>query len=414
MYNLKIKKKYLGFILCCIGLFVFPYILRNRISTSIAAFNIIFYIGLFICFYNGVLKSPLKRQEKLSWKIWYIIFFIFSFILLFFVIKNGYGYDYKIRVVFCNVLPALIVFAIIPKEEDIKKLSDYWFWFLKVICYLMVIGGLFDKLIGNRLQAFLANFYDVESLYSMLKSGRLISLYGHSLLNANIFLMFLLWTLIRKKKNISAKNYILNILVAILGVALTGSKSALILCAIMLVAFLTDKKNIKYVIPMCALLIIAYFSGILDTTLNRLLIGIESGDLSTSRNTALERSIEDGTISFEWFKGHYLDGGVPYIVIALEYPLLRLAFKYGIAFMLIFFITFFIYPILKIMAVREWRILLGVVAYMIYVNGYDGISSMGDTLILYSMNIVLIISMCQIGKKSIHKDGDNLNNNNAF
>ena len=398
MYNLKIKKKYLGFILCCIGIFVFPYILRNRISTSIAAFNIVFYIGLFICFYKGVLKSPLKRQEKLSWKIWYMLFFVFSIILLFFVIKNGYDYNYKMKVVFCNILPALIVFAVIPKEEDIKKLSDYWFWFFKIVCYLMVLGGLFDKIIGNKLQELLANFYDVKSLYSMFNSGRLISFYGHSLLNANIFLMFLLWVLVRKKKNISTSNYILNILIAILGIALTGSKSALILGAVMLVVFITDKKNIKYVIPMLIALMIACFSGVLDTTLDRLLIGIESGDLTTSRNTALTKVIENGTVEFEWFKGHFLDGDLPYIVIALEYPLLRLAFKYGIAFTLIFFITFFIYPVFKIIGVKEWRILLGVIAYMIYVNGYDGISSMGDTLILYSMNILLIVSICQAQK----------------
>ena len=410
MYNLKIKKKYLGFIACCIGIFIFPYILRNKLSTSIAAFNVVFYIGLFICFYKEVLKSPLRRKEKLSWKIWYIIYFIFSITLLFLVIKNGYDYNYKIKVVFCNVLPALIVFAVIPKEKDIKKISDYWFLFLKIICYLMVVGALFDKIIGNRMQELLADFYNVKSLDSMLNSGRLISFYGHSLINANIFLMFLLWTLIRKKKNISARNYILNILVAILGVALTGSKSALILGAIMLVIFITDKKNIKYVIPMFVLLIIAYFSGILDTTLNRLMIGIESGDLTTSRNTALTRAIENGTISFNWFEGHFLDDDVPYVVIALEYPLLRLAFKYGIAFMVIFLITFFIYPILKIMNEKEWRILLGVVAYMIYVNGYDGISSLGDTLVLYSMNILLIISVCQLGKKLKLITDNNLNN----
>ena len=395
MYNLKIKKKHLGFIICCIGLFIIPYILRNKIATSIAAFNIIFYIGLLICYYNGVLKSPLKRKEKVYWQLWYILFFVFSAILLFFVIKNGYDTEYKIKVFFCNILPALIVFAIIPKDEDVKKLSDYWFGFLKLICYIMLLTGLLDKIIGNNLQRFLANFYNTESLYSMLNSGRLISFYGHSLLNANIFLMFLLWTLIRKKKNISAKNYIMNTIVAFLGVALTGSKSALILAFIMVIIFITDRKNLKYIIPLSCLVIIALFSGVLDMTLNRLLMGIESGDLTTSRNTALTKAMENGSISFEWFKGHFLDGDVPYVVIALEYPLLRLAFKYGIAFTLMFFITFFAYPIFKLIRTKEWRILLGLVAYMVYVNGYDGISSIGDTLLLYTMNIMLIISLCR-------------------
>ena len=259
----------------------------------------------------------------------------------------------KVKMLFVYILPSTLIFMNVNDDYDSLNIADYWYKCIKFICYSMIIAWGIDKVIGGNLQKFWIFLYKTDSLISMYNSGRFISYYGHSLLNASFMLSLLLWTLIRRKENISSKQYLFNIIISIFGIAISGSKSALLMASLMLLIFTTEFKNYKYVLPLFGGFILLYFTGIFDMVLDRLLTSFAVGDLSTSRNTALFRLLENRLIEFNLFKGHSIDYSGTSMIAALEYPLLRWAYRNGIVFALIMYLIYFFIPIAFICAMKN-------------------------------------------------------------
>lgn len=390
MKRIRIKGFELGAYLCILSLYILPRILRKHFIQGFSSYNILFYIGLFIFIYNYKPKNTkLNISKRLITSV-----ILFSFLAVLIFISHTYGDMYeRITYIFVNCVPIFIIRELIDyKSYTFERLANIWYNTLKVVCTILVISWGIDQIIGNYIQIYIANIYKVPSLIECLNNNRFISFYGHSLFNAVLMFSLLLWTLVLYNNTKSVKHYILTIIISVIGIAITGSKSILVLSFLLIVVNFLNKKNLKYIIPLVVIVLTFYHLGVFDLTLNRLFSGIEAGDLSSSRNSSLVRLTQEGILEFNLFKGHYLDDSIEGMISSTEYPIVRWAYKSGIMFATLLTFFYFIIPLYKIKKLNSnnIRFFFSIFLYMLAVNINDGITSNCDALILYIMNICLL------------------------
>ena len=133
-------------------------------------------------------------------------------------------------------------------------------------------------------------------------------------------------------------------------------------------------------------MLLLYAFGIFDTLIDRVVMGIAAGDITSSRNTKLEEMMRAGIIRYDWFQGHPFDTGyTSYVraslVVALEYPLLRFAFMYGIAFSALLGIVLFILPVIYVFRKTGAVSALLLALYFFHVNTYSSICVAQDGML---------------------------------
>lgn len=396
---MKIKVRYIPYLLICYGLFIFPHILRNTLLPSIAGINILVYLGLIYGYNKGIIRITSNKLIKFL----LVIFILVSINLLIYIDGNEWSNIFKFKLIFIYILPVLFLNIEIPKKENLDLFIIGFYKFLKNICIIILLFGLLDKFLGNITQNFWASFYDSNTLRSMVNSGRLVSFYGHPLMNAYIFLIFLIWTLILKELYHIKNNYVINILIAFVGIAMSGSKSGLLIAIALILMYHIGLKNIKYMFIVVALMIALYTMGIFDLILDRLIEGIVAGDISTGRNNALIKLLENGTIEFDFLKGHALEYSSVSMIAALEYPFLNWSYTTGILFAITMYLGYFVLPIVRVILGKNMKVLICTLSLMIYVNGNNGISAYNDDLLLYSINIGFIILILKQSLKNSYR-----------
>lgn len=389
MKNLRIETYRLGIILCIISLFIFPRLFRMVYIGELASFNLMFYLGLIIFLQSKKSKNPNeKSKNKILLSV--IIFSILSVIV--FISQSYSNFTEKIGYIIINCIPIFIINCLINyKNEKFKKYVNIWYNTLKIVGVLLVSSWLIDQLTNNSIQKFIVNLYKMPSLFGSLAGNRFVSIYGHPLFNAVLMFSLLLWTFVMKSK-IEVKNYVIIIMIAIIGIAITGSKSVLVLAALLIIINLMNKENFKYIIPFIFVLIFLYKVGIFDVPLSRLASGLNSGNISTGRNIWIVKLRERGLLEFNLIYGHPLDKSIEGLIAALEYPILRWAYKTGIIFASILTYFYFILPLYEIIKnnKKNLRFIFSIILYMLAVNINDGITSNCDALIIYIMNLSLL------------------------
>lgn len=405
--SLKIYKRNVPVILWAIGIYVFPFILRNRLISSISAVNIIVYFGLFYGYITKVMRSPFsKMKEGIFSRAFVLVGMFSSTILLFIVPGNEWGLLWKCKMFFVYVLPMLYMTLRINRIDSMQEYSAIWVKWLRTICVVMIVFKILDIGLGDFLQRFWVTLYQSSTLEYLVNKGRFVSFYGHSLENTLFFLLLIVWANIYHNATKSNKDglYLIDTMTGLIGIAISGSKSGLMLAILLLLLCNIGLKKTKYMIGVLVIFAMLYFTGILDTVLNRIMEGIAIGDLSTSRNTALERLLLNGTLSFESMRGHAIDYSSTSIIAALEYPFLRWSYTNGIVFTVIMYCVYFVFPVMKILKTKKWNALICVLILMAYVNGNNGISAYNDDLLIYAINIGLIIqTVVYMGEKNEYK-----------
>lgn len=386
-----IKKNDIPVVLWCTGLFVFPYILRNRLMGSVALLNILVYGGLLYGYERKKIYNPYIKSNSWVKFLLAISYYAFSFFILFYIKGTGWSLIRRFLLMFVYVFPTAFIYMEIPDKQIVEKYCNIWLGWLRVVCTIMCGAKAIDMFLGNSIQKMFASFYDSSTMFYLISSGRFVSFYGHSLNTAFFSICLLVWaTVVNDTLKGERKKYIYDIVVSLIGIAIAGSKSGIMLAILLLLLCNIGIRKMKYMVSILIVTGILYFSGIFDTVIGRILEGIRIGDLSTSRNTALERLIGNGTISFDWIKGHVIDYSSTSMIAALEYPFLRWAFTCGILFSLIMCIVYFIFPVIRVVTCFNLTGLICVALFMAFVNGNNGISSYSDDLLFYAINIGLL------------------------
>lgn len=400
MIELKIKKIEMPVILWCMGIFLFPCIMRNSILGSLGSINFLVYIGVLMAYDRHILYSPFSFSKHNFWKRCGLVFSILCLILLLFYSRgNGWGIDGKIRLIFLYIFPTLFIYMNFANASTIERYCLKWFACLKLVCRILCLAGIADILLENIIQRFFAYIYASDTLYALINSGRFVSYYGHSLNNTLFFLLLLSWTTVIKNiYSNNKKDYLLDVAVSLFGIAITGSKSGIMLALLLLLLCNVGLKNAKYLIAIIILFLVLYFTGIFDTVIDRIMQGIAIGDLSTSRNTALDRLLKNGILRFDLFRGHLIDYSGTSMIAALEYPFLRWSYTVGIVFACVLYGIDFIIPALRVVVSRKWCCLICILIVMAFVNGNNGISAYNDDMLIYAINIGLMMQAALRGR----------------
>lgn len=395
MLKIRIKKSDVPVILWCVGIFLFPYILRDRVIGSLGLINVFVYAGLLMAYNKRLIYAPVSASKSDFFKNSVLLLSVFALVMLLFYSRgNGWGVLGKLKLLFSYVFPTLFIYLDFVKSSTIKSYSNKWFGCLRLVCRILCIAKILDAFLGNVIQKSFASLYASNTMIALIRGGRFVSYYGHSLNNTLFFLLLLAWTTIMKNIGLnSEKNYLLDVAISLFGIAITGSKSGIMLAVLLLLLCNVGLKNIRYVIAILLLFSVFYFSGVFDAVIDRIMQGIAIGDLSSSRNTALERLLMNGTLKFDLFQGHLIDYKGTSMIAALEYPFLRWSYTVGVVFTCVLYIVDFVVPIGRIVLSKKWNSLICVLIIMAFVNGNNGISAYNDDMMIYAINIGMMIQV---------------------
>lgn len=394
MAHLRIRKQDIPIITFCIGIFVFPYILRERILGSLALINFLVYFGLIYGSQKNVLILPTKYKKGIFNAAVWLCYTVVATFLLFYIKGNEWSSVRRILLLFVYIFPAIFICTKIVDVDKINRYSDAWLKVLQIVCRLMCIFWILDKLLGNTIQNLWANIYQSNTLLFLIRSGRFVSFYGHALENTAFFLMLLIWTTIKKDEyGRQNSTYILDVFTALFGIAICGSKSGLMLAILLLLLCNIGLKKAKYMIAILVLFLGLYITGTFDLIISRIMEGLAAGDLSTARNSSLETLMLKGVVNFKMMEGHVFKYGDVAMGAALEYPFLQWSFVCGIVFTIVQYLMYFIKPGVQVLLSKKWSVFICMLVLMAFYNGNNGIVSFNDDLLIYSLNVWLITQM---------------------
>lgn len=360
-------------IFIALGLFATPYLLRHRLipgSEAVWALN-----PLVLLTVAWLLLYMLGHKYSMSRSVSAARFVLFA-ALVFLAFSTGMSASFLIS---C-LLPLVLLLIVIPETI----FPSFFEGFMKVLNIVMVIiaaCAACDVVSGSAVSKMITAFYGSDSLVSMSSSGRLVSIMGHSLLTAEVALLYFALNQIASRAMGIKVNQVSVTLIAAAVVLLTGSRSAMVCLLCMVILAYSNVDNIKYCIVIIIGLLAFYLAGLFDTMIDRIMIGIKTGDMTSSRNVQLDQLVAAGTIRYDWFTGHEFDYSNGLLVIALEYPLLRFAFSYGIAFAVLLAIYLLLLPLLQTLR-RLGIVPCGLLAlYFVHVNTYSSICSTQDGML---------------------------------
>lgn len=374
-----------GIVFWIIGMLFFPYILRNRfLPETFAALNIISMLGVGIMvrqYYGGNPKMVFSRT----------FLALAGFVLIF---VHSSGLSGITKVAFSVFLPLFVLDLLPMKKESFASVFPIVLRLFNVLMAFMTVCGLIDIFTHWRISQFFATFYATRSLMSMLHQGRLVSFHGHSLLTAEFVMAFLILHLIdefyvRKKHRI-----VVPTIASVFLMAITGSKTGIVLMAALLLLFYGSKKTLKY-LPLLGILLFGLWRmGVFDILYARITYGIAAGDVTTGRLTAFFKLFQSGAIQFEWFDGHDSDliNSSSMMIAALENPFMRWAFLYGIVFAAIMGARVVLLPLIELISFHCPRLLICAIIYILFINVFDSICSIGDGMLRYCTVLYFIRS----------------------
>ena len=395
---MRFRKEY--FTLICLGIFLTPSIMRVGVLKSHwGLINPLAWIGIVAIVYMNLLKryKTIDILEGLKY-IWLPIL-----ACLFIVSTITFQSFEKIAIakyLYATLLPGVILYIGVSDNDLITYLNIFCS-FLTVACTFIVICGLLDLILSLGIGSFFAEITGVQSSVALIRDGRMVSYYGHALLSSELMILCFSFNSIRGlyfKQWDSLLYTIFYSAIALIGVGLSGSKVGLILIIIEFFILYFSKKNIKYSAIMALCIYGVYKIGFLDTVLYRFLRGIQKGDLSSGRHTNLSLLWRSGMLDFKIFKGNIGTEFTPAMIKALEYPLLRWAYLFGIWFSIVICIVFFVIPLINCAKSGKFKLFVIATIIIMDVNSYSGITTLSDHMLIYCVSMFLLLNVARILK----------------
>lgn len=389
-------------ILFTISLFFLNETVRSVFNEKLGNVNVLFFI-----FGTMFLLRSLTVKGKIRYFIFYITLSFSAVVLTntFFLDKNA---SYYLMIVSNLLLPIFLLCIKVDKEQSLLALRNSLKVFNVFIAILLVLGVI-DYLSHSYIQLFLS-----RTLFNGLEIGTLIqwenitgiyryySIFGHPLMNAEYFLIFFIMNNVYAKHDKQLINGYFISFMTILGLVLSGSKTALVL-GIVLVAFFSKMKRNKwfYILLLSGAFVIFLNSSLFQDNLKmRYVQGMESGDLTTGRNELLKTLVSTDGERPQFILGggagnsrevaKSLNGNIT----NFEYPSIMLAYDYGILGFLAIYLCVFIFPAIHFIRKKSFYTLFLFLILSLMVNTNNGIANLNsDALSVFCFMTFLLINL---------------------
>lgn len=385
---LKIDRTTMFSLLIGIGLLLFNATLRSKISQSVIfAFN----IPVYIAFLFFLPKAPrMGRTSKKFIKKLIVWLVLLSIMLVSMVRSNAIKTTFIIAI----AIPVIIGLIELKDCRDIVRVFSVWLKILNVVLFLVAVGGLIDLISGYSVTKFFTEFYHTEAILQMRidEPSRIISALGHPLVSSEIGLIGCICNYIDAVSLKTTKHQISKFLVSMVVIALCGSKIAFVLALFLMLLLNIENRKLRNIILAVILIYILYAVGMFDVVLERFVNGIKSGDLTTGRNVRFAELYSAGALRFSFFSGHGQELS-EYFIIALEYPALRLSYRYGIFYMICLFGTIFVYPLVTVLRRKQLFLFWALLCLIVDVNTFSSLAATGDGMLIYNVMIFLFMNI---------------------
>ena len=388
-----------------IGLFFTPYLLRDKLVTGgIYPINVLTWIGIFgITIWKSGISNRIKfnRKKLLTIGVYLLILLVFSFQGM--QLRGSILADY-IRFYIAVIAPIVIVFV---ELDDVKSMELFQAT-LRVLNFsiLIITGmGVVDKVSGIKVSEFFANFYNVESLFSCLNQNRIVSFWGHSLLTAEIGILYFVLNYIDVLYFHSKRKRVGFVTIAFILVAMTGSKTAIALLLFMSLFVNLDRKNLKYIVLISLIVVGLLYSGVFDMMIERFLYWGARGDITSGRNSSFSELFQSGVLRFSLLYGNDIGISTTALIAATEYPIIRWAYRFGIVWTALLCGGIFIYPVLCIIKKsKSFKILILYFGFLVFVNTYSTLQTTQDGMLIFCVMTCIIMNVCScVGGNKIEK-----------
>lgn len=296
-----------------------------------------------------------------------------------------------------NVILPMLIIGLYIKKENREIIIKKYIKVLNFLILILVIMAILDKI----------SYYEIaikywekadESMLSALYNHRYLGQYrfysfmGHPLYNAQLFLMFFVANTCYNKyfKEILSSSKIL--VISALGIALTASKTGLILLLVGIIFLVPKKNKFKYYLSLIFLGIIILLSGVFNDTIERLL----TTSLTTGRADIWElyKSMDIYPIKFLTGYGIDIITRIDEIILwggaAFEYPIRGFAIQNGVLFTIITYLIIGVYPVLCFIKNKNIYILFGFLIIFLDVNTYNTLIHGRDYMIIYGLFVAIM------------------------
>ncbi|EYE89504.1 hypothetical protein Q428_02540 [Fervidicella metallireducens AeB] len=372
-----------------LSIFVINNVVRMSVASKIAGYtkysaliNLLFLCSFGLLFINRLVKRKINFI-RLFFIILFSIYFIYN------IINSSNGeISSVIQVITSYIIPVFLLSFIYDKDEY-NTFVPYIIRAFNYYTVFILIYGLIDYGLKYSLQNIFINYtyYDMARLIQIeqiMGIYRLYSIFGGPLYNAYVFILyFILNNIFREsQEKVTHKSYT-SILILIIGIVISGSKTGLIIAAALLI-FIYKPKNYRFSYYIILLLIgVAVYKSSLfqDNLMQRFMYK----SFGSGRNELLKELLT-GNYELPKFilgKGLYYSKTVAkYIGVMgmtnFEYPIIMLSYDYGIITTLLIYLIIFITPLIKILRTGDYKTAVLFLMLHVFINGFNALADIND------------------------------------
>ncbi|KKO51013.1 hypothetical protein [Paenibacillus sp. DMB20] len=331
-------------------------------------------------------------RNSVNYGILYVVFAFSVILYTYSYLFTNYTLAVILQTVISVTLPLFLIGVKVPKPELMQALRIVILLFNALI-FLLLGVGVADFLTGGSIQLLMANtIYNGLELGDLIRVERALGIYryysfvGHPLANAHYFLVFFILNHIYAKHDRFLLKKMAVTFMTMLGLLLSGSKTGLVL-GLFLVIFCSGMKRnrVFYFAGIIAIIVVLFNTPLFEENIKqRFLGGIQSGDITSGRNELLQTLANSRADR----PGLLLGGGAGYSrevakslngnIFNFEYPLIMLAYDYGIAGTAIIYFLILIYPVYVLIRNKSYYELVLFIVLSALANSNNGLANLGS------------------------------------
>lgn len=308
-----------------------------------------------------------------------------------------------------SVCIPLVLLSLRLDRADVLPAFKVFLYLYNGLIFVLLAVGAVDFATGGGVQLFLANtVFSGQEISSLIYIERLSGVYryysflGHPLSNAKYFLLFFIFNyLYARQDRFLIHQYVVTV-VLLLGLLLCASKTGLLIGLFLVVICSNIKKHKVLYYGVIAVVGFFLFQSTLfqENLMQRYVSGIEGGDITTGRNDLIELLVNSGgEMPRPLFGGgagysREVAKGLGGNIFNFEYPIIMLAYDYGITGTFILYFLLFIYPMLLFLKHRDYYCAALFLAISLMVNSNNGLANLGsDGLAQHAFVALFMIHM---------------------
>lgn len=379
------------YFLLIVSLFIFSQELRSIIGQRFYELNILGILVTLAILLNNITKKNINKLILLYFSIW-----------LYIITATLYEPKlttlvYAVAVVFFP----LILVIIQVKDYEYKYILEITLKILNSIIILITFIGILELVFGIKINLFIGKFmsertYDQILInYRQTNEKRLYSFMGHPLYNTELYLIYITLNLIYSKYISKKEISIIKVIIATIGICLTGSKTGTILLALVILFLYKNNNKIKKIILISLGFLLLIQLGLLDTVIYR----FTSVDLTTGRSEKWKEIESTNLYHARYFIGYgrkwatLLNNTIQSATSAFEYPIRMFSFEIGIVNTAMIYMFIMIIPISKLIKRRQFYLLFCFIIVLLDVNTFNGIAISGDKMLIFCFFTFLILNL---------------------